>query len=61
MTSTDRDERVVTNHDTLCPRYRILCECADCYPPVCLCVLIKACRAEDKQAVLNAYWAVRNG
>lgn len=61
MAIVERDDRVVTDHDTLCPRHRILCECPECHPPVCLCALIRACRSEDKRAVLDAYWTTRNG
>jgi hypothetical protein len=36
-------------HDPLCPRFRILCDCPDCYPPPCLCQIIDAVRHHDRE------------
>lgn len=42
-------------HDPLCPRFRILCECADCYPPACLCGIIDSVRRHDKDSLRIFY------
>ena len=44
-------------HVDTCPRFRLLCECRDCNPPICLCDLISACWAEDAEAVRIAFYA----
>ena len=43
-------------HEELCFRFKILCECPECIPPACICALIRAIKAEDKQAIRIAYW-----
>lgn len=49
------------SHETLCPRYGILCECVDCLPPICLCNLIRACTSGTPEDVrITFYDAVKN-
>lgn len=40
-----------TDHDRHCPQHRLLCTCADCYPPPCVCDLIRALTSGDRDAV----------
>ena len=49
------------SHETLCPRYGVLCECADCLPPICLCNLIRACTTGTPEDIrITFYDAVKN-
>jgi len=43
------------SHDPVCPQYRLLCTCPECFPPACMCALIKAVRAHDKEGVRRAF------
>lgn len=36
------------NHDPLCPQFRLMCTCADCFPPTCLCHIVDAVRNHDR-------------
>lgn len=36
------------NHDPLCPQFRLMCTCSDCYPPPCACKIIDAVRNHDR-------------
>jgi len=42
-------------HDPVCPQYLLLCTCADCFPPACMCDLIIAVRVHDKEGVRRAF------
>lgn len=48
-----------SKHDPLCLRFRILCDCQDCYPPDCLCGIIQAVRTHDRDGLRIAYGSRR--
>lgn len=43
-------------HSPICPRYRLLCECAKCCPPPCLCAIVAAVEDGDKDGLRLAFW-----
>ena len=44
-----------TSHDPICPQFRLLCTCPECFPPACMCALITAVRAHDKEGIRRAF------